>query len=131
MWCLGEAMNIVNADSVANGIAKLSDKIKDQAETIEKLERLILNCYEACLCERSTKGFDYSDNHPVLGNEVGSRFNTPKVMIKGTIGCEWVYKHPIKSGDSMERLKFKTISHGEGYKSDKEWKALSEIKGKG
>jgi hypothetical protein len=101
---------------------ELNEEIENQTQTIRKLEKLILNCFESCLCERfKTEGFDYGETHPVLGIENGARFNTPKVMIKHTIGCEWVYKHPKKPGQSMERILFQTIKHGEGYKSEEEW----------
>ena len=106
-------------------LKKVQAENKKLSKREEKLERLILNIYEACLCERfKTKGFDYGENHLVLGSETGSRFSTPRDMIKSIIGSEWVYKHPTKPGQSMERLKFIYVRHGKGFKSDKEWKEL-------
>lgn len=97
----------------------------EREEYIKKLENLILHCYDACLCKRETYGFDYGENHRTLGREKGSRFTTPKNMIKSTIGSEWVYKHPTKPGQSTERLNFKTLEHAKGYKSESEWKEVS------
>lgn len=99
------------------------DYVLKLEQEIEKLEKLTLNCYEACLCNRfETHGFDYGETHPRIKIAKGSRVNTPRALVKNSIGSEWVYKHPTKPGDSMERLKFNYIEHGNGYKSESEWK---------
>ena len=36
-------------------------------EALSIAQKALKNCYDACLCERRTEGFDYGDVHPTLG----------------------------------------------------------------
>ena len=81
-------------------------------DLILKYEKLINNINDACLCNRfQTKGFDYGEDHPRLGNEIGSRFNTPRDMIEGTIGFKWKYKDKKKPGNSWKELQFVSLEN--------------------
>lgn len=93
---------------------QLSDRdatIRELKKLIVKYEDLIQYTYDACLCERfKTYGFDYHEEHPVLGNKGGTRSNTPRACIEGTIGFEWKYEKPEGACRSWRELKFKKFN---------------------
>jgi len=86
----------------------MNDRLKDKDFKIRRLEDLVNNCYEMCLCERAvTKGFDYGESHKREGSpQAGARFNTPRDIIEVVVGFKWKYKDKTKPGNSWKELQF-------------------------
>lgn len=59
---------------------ELMELLVEAREALQKVS-------DSCLCERfKTKGFDYGEKHPHLGNPpMAERWNTPLVMIKSVL----------------------------------------------
>lgn len=58
-------------------------KIVSRDAMIEKLEKMLIDIKESCLCERfKTKGFDYGEDHKRMGKpEFGARWVAPRERI--------------------------------------------------
>lgn len=91
-----------------NIIKALILEVLEAREKINKYEKVIQYCYDACLCERFiTKGFNYHETHPKLGNKGGTRSKTPTVYIEDVIGFDWEYENPKGVCKSWKALRLK------------------------
>lgn len=88
-------------------IEDLQLKVQDLEKLVLKYENLLEDINNACLCERfKTKGFDYGQKHRLLGPpDMGARWNTPKALIEGRIGFDWIYEKPEGVCNSHKQLK--------------------------
>ena len=90
-----------------NDLAVADSQIEELQKKVKKLEKLIHDAHESCLCERfDTHGFDYNETHDRLGSPAsGARWNTPRDTIEGRIGFTWIYSKPEGCCDAKKVLK--------------------------
>ena len=87
---------------------------EEMIKYITELENLISRISECCLCERTTKGFDYHENHPLLGKTSG-RWMTPRSLIENSLGFKWKYETERGSGKSWKEYNFKFLEKKDGF----------------
>lgn len=89
--------------------------IKEHEEYILKLETLIKDMSDHCLCERSTKGFDYHQIHSKMGKSKNGRWLTPNDLLENRIGFVWTYEKQGGCCNSWKNYKFKFLKQKEGF----------------
>ena len=102
-------------ERLENDFKLMSTSAQVQEEYILKLETLIFNMSKACLCTRSTRGFDYHETHPKLGLLAGSRFMTPNDLLDNSIGFKWQYATESGCGESWKSYNFKKLEQRKGF----------------
>ena len=79
---ISESWSITKANYLAG--AKVRDV--QWLEVVSELREALKHTNEFCLCKRNTYGFDYHEDHPVMGKpKSGSRWLTPRDYNKDAI----------------------------------------------